>query len=541
MEKVEADVLVIGSGLAGLTAAHVLFNENKNVIVLSDGPGASPWIHAFCVPLDENDSADIYFSDTLSSGCHLNSPALARALCDDSIACFKWLEDLGIEFDRDGDRYRLLRPLGASCSRLVSCTRGAGPEIMARLNRELNGNVRIIKNSRALSLCTEEGSVSGALVYDKSANTFFIIQAKAIILASGGFCGIYPFSTNKRDSGGDGIAMAFNAGANLLDLEFVQFEPSVAVWPPAGKGLGMITTMLYEGAVLRNSKKERFMLNYPENTECVGKDVMALRIANEIRAGNGTPHGGIWFDATQVGEDKLKKVYPVYFERYANVGIDLSKEMIELAPAAHTSLGGVEIDEMCSASVPGLYACGEIAGGIHGANRIGGSAGLETLVFGRRAGYAVSKYLENDYNSRPCSEKWAKTIIGRTDGGPAHNEITEIRELMQRTIDDSLGVLREGCRLINAGNILSNLSERLENLAVDGYHEAFERLRLCNDLLTAKLLCLSALERTDSAGCHNRIDGAGRDKKPHNVVISSNKSMKASEKRGVLIRKRYIL
>jgi len=541
MEKLETDVLVIGSGLAGLTAAYVLFHQNKDVTILSDGSGASPWIHAFCVTLDENDSADIYFSDTLNSGYHLNNPVLARALCEDSIACFRWLEDLGIEFDRYGDRYRLLRPLGASCSRLVSCTRGVGPEIIARLSRELNGNVRIIKNSRALSLCTEEGNASGALVYDKSAKTFFIIQAKAIILACGGFCGIYPFSTNKPDSGGDGIAMAFNAGANLLDLEFVQFEPSVAVWPPAVKGLGMITTMLYEGAVLRNAKRERFMLKYPENTECVGKDVMAVRITNEIRAGNGTPHGGVWFDATQVGEDKLKKVYPVYFERYANVGIDLSKEMIELAPAAHTSLGGVEINEMCSTSVPGLYACGEIAGGIHGANRIGGSAGLETLVFGRRAGYAVSEYLESNCNSRSCSEKWAKTIIGRMDCESANNEITEIRKLMQKTLDDSLGVLREGCSLINAGNILSNLSERLENLAVNGYHEAFERLRLCNDLLTAKLLCLSALERTGSAGCHNRIDSAGRDEEPYNVVISSNKSMKTPEKREVLVRKRYIL
>ncbi len=539
MEKVKTDVLVIGSGLAGLTAAYVLSHENKDITILSDGSGASPWIHAFCVPLDQNDSVEAYYNDTLSSGCYLNNPVLARALCDDSIICFERLEALGIKFDRDGDQYRLLRPLGASYPRLVSCPRGAGPEIMARISGELNGNVRFLKNSRAIRLYTQEGIASGALVYDKSAESFFVIQAKAVILASGGFCGIYPFSTNKHDSGGDGIAMAFNAGANLIDLEFVQFEPSVAVWPPEVKGLGMITTMLYEGAVLRNVNNERFMLKYPENTECVGKDIMAVRIASEINAGNGTPHEGIWFDATQVGEDKLKKMYPGYFERYTNVGINLSKDMIELAAAAHTSLGGVEIDEGCSTSVPGLYACGEIAGGIHGANRIGGSAGLEVLVFGRRAGIAVSEYLKSNHPGHPYNEKWAKTIIGRTDSKSTCKEIMEMRKLLQKTLDESLGVLREERRLLDAGTTLDNLLERSENLAVKGDHEAYERLRLCNDLLTSKLLCNSALERSDSAGCHNRIDNVRKSEKPYNVVITG-KCMNTAENREVLVRKRYI-
>jgi succinate dehydrogenase/fumarate reductase flavoprotein subunit len=540
MEKVTTDVLVIGSGLAGLTAAYVISRENKDIAILSDGPGASPWIHSFCVPLDPNDSVKTYLNDTLSGGSYLSNPALASALCGDSIICFEWLEQMGIKFSRDGDKYRLFRPLGASYPRLVSCRRGAGVEIIEKITGELKGKACIFENSRALSLCTQEGNVSGALVYDKSAEAFFIIQAKAVILASGGFCGIYPFSTNKRDSGGDGIAMAFNAGADLLDLEFVQFEPSVAVWPPAVRGLGMITTMLYEGAILRNANNERFMLKYPENTECVGKDVMTVRIASEIYTGNGTGHGGIWFDATGLGKAKLKELYPSYYERYANVGIDLSREMIELAPAAHTSLGGIEIDVECSTSVPGLYACGEIAGGIHGANRMGGSAGLETLVFGRRAGFAVLEFLKNNYSERPCSEKWAKTIIGRTDCSSSDIEITQIRKNLRKIMDESLGVLREGRKLTDAKVLLDSLLERSENLAVKSDHEAFERLRLCNDLLTAKLLCLSALERTDSVGCHNRIDSVQSGDRPYNVVITGDKPMNGFDNREVLVRKRYI-
>ncbi len=539
MMKVSTDVLVIGSGLAGLSAAYVLSHGNTDITILSDGSGASPWIHAFCVPLNENDSVDTFLNDTLESGGHFNNPVLAKALCEDSLICFDELKKMGVEFDREGDGYRLIRPLSASYPRCVSSTHATGPEIAAKIRSKLS-NAHFINKSRALRLCIFEGHVSGVLAFDRLAGQFFIIQAKAVILASGGFCGIYPFSTNKIDSGGDGIAMAFDAGVDLVDMEFVQFEPSAAVWPPAVKGLGMITTMLYEGAVFRNGAGERFLLQYPENTECIGKDIMTIRIAREIESGNGTLHNGVWFDAAGVGKDRLNEVYPAYFRRYANVGIDLSKEMIELAPAPHTSLGGVEIDAWCSTSVPGLFACGEITGGIHGANRIGGNAGLETLVFGRRAGLAVSDYLRKNPCGSKCEEDWSEKVIGKTDGKSSANEIAEMRQYLQKTLEKSLGVLREGSKLLNALDVLDTILEHSEKISTRGNREAFDRLRLYNDALTGKLLCLSALERSESTGCHCRIDSKHGDEKPYNVVISGGKVADLQVEREVIIRKRYI-
>ena len=201
-----------------------------------------------------------------------------------------------------------------------------------------------------------------------------------MILATGGFGRLFPESTNSADIGGDGCAMASLAGCGLTDMEFIQFEPSAAVWPPELSGKSIITTMFYEGAVLRGGDGKRFM------DERVSKDVQSKAIAEQILKGNTTPHGGVWFDATAVPDHLWDTVYKPYLDRYLKYGIDMRKEPVEIAPAAHTTCGGVIVDENCRTGVPGLIACGEVTGGLHGANRLGGNAGLETMVFGRVAG-----------------------------------------------------------------------------------------------------------------------------------------------------------
>ena len=239
---------------------------------------------------------------------------------------------------------------------------------------------------RALELVCDGSRVIGAKCFDTNENVFYTIYARTVVLASGGFGRLFPESTNSKDIGGDGIAMAYRAGATLTDMEFIQFEPSAAVWPPQVAGKGIVTTMFYEGAVLRGKNGNRFMLDYSEAGECVPKDVQSKCIYNEMRNNGTSPHGGVWFDATKVPEEKWQGVYAPYLNRYLACGIDLRQEPVEIAPAAHTTCGGVRIDENCLCGIDGLVVCGEVAGGLHGANRLGGNAGLETMVFGRIAG-----------------------------------------------------------------------------------------------------------------------------------------------------------
>ncbi|NCB06422.1 MAG: FAD-binding protein, partial [Clostridia bacterium] len=334
----------------------------------------------------------------------MSDPSLASALCGDARTVFDELQQLGLCFNRDGEQYQALRPLGASYPRVVSIGNETGAAALKKLRELLNGQVTELAGTRAVRLLTSGGRVCGALALDQRKKEWLTLPARAVILACGGFCGVYPMSTNKRGSGGDGVAMAYEVGAKLCDMEFIQFEPSGAVWPSSLVGTSMITTLFFEGAVLRNRSGERFMLRYGEDGERVGKDVLARRIAEEIAAGQGTEHGGVYFDATGVGAERLKRDYAMYVERYGRVGIDLSAQPIELAPMPHTSLGGVRIDADGRTTVEGLFACGEVTGGLHGANRIGGSAGLETFVFGRRAGRSAAQYAKNAPEITPKTE-----------------------------------------------------------------------------------------------------------------------------------------
>lgn len=270
---------------------------------------------------------------------------MASALCEDALDVFELLRSLNLSFNREGDGYQMLRPLGASHPRVVSIGNETGVAVLKTLRKELEGRVDEWSETRALRLTTNGKQVTGALCYHRKDQSFTQVAAKTVVLACGGYCGIFPVSTNKRDSGGDGVAMAYEAGVRMCDMEFIQFEPSAALWPAALIGTSMITTLLFEGAVLRNREGERFMLRYGPEGEKVGKDVMARRIAEEVAAGHGTKHGGVYFDATAVGRERLESGYAMYVERYRAVGIDLASEWIELGPAPHTSLGGVQMDE----------------------------------------------------------------------------------------------------------------------------------------------------------------------------------------------------
>lgn len=515
-------VLIVGKGLTGLVAAWQLLEkageEQPEIEIISDGSGASPYVHGFNVPLHPQDSVDIFKKDTMEGGYGLSDPKLAACLCEDSEDMPKLLEQLQVFLEKKDGEYKLLKPLGSTWPRVTGSGNHTGAEIMNRLNHILRENpkVRFTSSARVLRLDVQDGKVQGAILWDRKKKQLEYRQADAILLACGGFCGIYPFSTNTSDSGGDGIAMAYEAGAMLTDMEFVQFEPSVALYPEGVRGKGVITTMFYEGAVLRNGKNERFMKQEGDDGpgECVSKDILAKAIYKETQEGSPTKHGGVYFDATGVGAKKLMESYDSYVDRYKNVGVDITKEPFEIAPGAHTSLGGIVVNTDCETNVAGLFAAGEIIGGLHGANRVGGNAGLETLVFGKRAAAGMYSYLQKleKEGKETClnfNKNKIQTLLHEDGLTIDIEELQHIREKMESLLQDNLFVIRNEEDLKKAVVCLEELEAHVKTCSCR--ENSFEKIRLENDLICASLLAKAALARTESVGCHVRKDSDGGD------------------------------
>lgn len=527
-------IIIVGTGLSGLMGACQIAgplsqwdsgNKKIEVEIIGDGSGASPYVHGFNIPLHKNDSIEAFTEDTMNSGYHLSRKELVRTLCKDSVLLLKDLETMGISLEKKDGEYVLLKPLGSSWPRVTGSGNHTGAEIMAVLRRYLKEceEVTFTEHARVLRLDVRKNRVCGVILWNKETEWMEYRRADAVLLASGGFCGIYPFSTNSTDIGGDGIAMAYEAGLPLTDMEFIQFEPSVALYPEKVRGKGMITTMFYEGAVLRNGKMERFMKTGKKDGpgECVGKDVLAKAIYKEMTHGTPTEHGGVYFDATGVGREKLKKSYPAYMERYEQAGMDISRESFEIAPGPHTSLGGICITPDGSTEIHGIFAAGEITGGIHGANRVGGNAGLETLVYGKRAGKSICTYLDAMKEVKAVTfDIQAQKLLdwaNQTDGTPISEETIKVyRTSMQEILQNDLYIERNGNDLAKAIRQLDAMQKEVRQSAC---REApFEKIRLENDLICASLLAHSAYTRTESTGCHMRTDSTS-DPYPYHIIL----------------------
>ena len=361
------DVLVIGGGLAGWRAAQAAARAGCSVRLVANGAGNSPEIHALNCPVHPEDSVERFIEDTMRSGKGANDRALVETLCRESVA----LKD-EFPFDREPDGgYKLLHTLGASVPRCVSIGHAIGEYALREIRRELAGKVEVV-----------EGRVT----------KIDFTEARSVVLATGGWCGKYPFTTNPPYLRGDGIELAKALGAAVRDMDVVQYEPTVALAPPRLRGIPVITTMLFEGATFRNAAGEEFLRD-----KHVNKDEMAAAVLSEIAAGRGID-GGVWYDATGVPSEVMAERYGATYARYAAADVDISKTPMLVAPAPHTSLGGVVIDVKCrvlrpdGSPIPGLFAAGEVTGGVHGANRLGGNAGTEVLVFGRIAGNSAAVF-----------------------------------------------------------------------------------------------------------------------------------------------------
>ena len=536
------NMVIVGAGLAGLIAAREISkNEACNIKIINEGSGASPYVHGLNIPLDERDSVEVFKDDTYKSGHYLSYPELVDILCEGSFDVLNLFDEYDIPINKTDKGYDLLKPLGSTFPRVVSSGSSTGKRLLHCLNKELAGNVKVefINNNRALKIIKKDETAVAVLTYDLKRQEFDLIYYDCIILAAGGLCGIYPFSTNTADIGGDGIAMAYDAGIDLVDMEFIQFEPSVAPYPLELKGKGVITTMFYNGAILKNNKGERFMEKVSGDAEKVNKDILSKEIYKEVQKGNGTVHGGVYFDATGVRKETMYKQYSSYVLRYKDVGIDITSDMFEITPGPHTSLGGVKIDAQCRTSIDNIFAAGEIIGGLHGANRIGGNAGLETMVFGRQCGMSAAKHKpQNDIDV-----KKPKLLLPDISGRLSEQELFISRKKMEDILSTSLNVIRNRENLKHAkaklkellgfaqGQMIEmNLCDMKELLSNKGESKLYyNRLRLINDITCAYLLAVSAYERKESVGCHT-MDSIGDEEEKYHVVIRKGKDGPIAEK-----------
>ena len=384
------DLLVIGGGLAGWRAAEAAVKAGASVTLVANGSGNSPDIHAINVPVRADDSIELFIDDTLTSGGGACDPALVETLCRESV---KLLDEFPFDRNPDGS-YKTIQPLGCSVPRCVSIDHKIGAWALAKVKRELSEKMevipgRVVRLIQNYSLFTIHYSLG-----DDDAS----VVGRSVVIATGGWCGKYEFSDNPPELRGDGIALAQSLGAAVRDMDAVQYEPTVALAPARLRGIPVITTMLHEGATFRNRLGEEFLPDKHANKDAISRAILA-----EIGAGRGVDGGsgaqppvdvGIWYDATGVPREILETRYADTVRRYAACGIDITREPMLVAPAPHTSLGGVVIDARCrvlrpdGTPIPGLFAAGEVTGGVHGRNRLGGNAGTEVLVFGRIAGRA---------------------------------------------------------------------------------------------------------------------------------------------------------
>ncbi|MDQ0288617.1 carbohydrate-binding family 9-like protein [Oligosphaera ethanolica] len=389
MDKPQScDVLVVGAGLAGLNAAAEIREKQPGmrVLVVDAGGCASTEVMGFSAPVNPPDSPDMLYFDILRAGGGYSAAALARVLADRSLPELRRLERMGLVFDRCADgSYDMVNALGSSHPRVVHQATTTGRQAMELL-------ATAVTPLRVSKLLLADGRIAGVLTDAGEA-----IAAKAVVLAGGGFAGLWQFSTWSKTLCGDCLCLAQDAGAELIDLGFVQFEPTVTVYPEALRGFSVLTAVLNEGARLLNCQGESIL---PAAGPLPRKSDLARIIMREIEAGNACAHGGIRFDYTQVDEAAFARKYPAYHAKYRRFAPSLAELGQEVVPAAHTTLGGIRVTPDCATAVPGLFAAGEAMGGLHGADRVGGNAGLEVFVFGRIAGASAAAYAARSSQAR---------------------------------------------------------------------------------------------------------------------------------------------
>ena len=511
---VYTDILVIGSGIAGLRSAVAAAEKGVSAIIVSKGPCASPEIMGFNAPVLPGDSVQQYFDDLEVSGYGINNSRLAKVLSERVLPEVDWLESIGVDFDRREDGcYSAIHVLGTKYPRLIRSGVSSGVTEMNALRRKCEElNIETHMPVDILELLYTDDRVIGAYGVDGKTGALVRYIAKAVILATGGCGAIQSFTTYPDAIIGDGYAMAYQCGASLTDMEFQQFEPCCFVYPPEIKGKVIATTLLRHGAQLLNGQGHDFMADYGLTRENSQKGSLSRAMVAEVRSGRGTPHGGIYYNLTMFDEDFLYKDHAIFTRPAVAAGMDLTKQMPEMMPAAHTNLGGVVIDEGCRTELPGLYACGEVIGGLHGGNRLGGCAGAETVIFGHLAGESAAEYVKADTRSPSAAEvdeAWTahKAKLDKLFASEKSCDAKDIRVRLGQCLSNNMGILRNEQSIKAADDMVEQLKlELTRGAGAADAKQAAECIHAEHVLLIAKMQIKASMLRKESRGVYFRED-----------------------------------
>ena len=564
-EHHEFDVLIIGAGGAGLRAAIEAKQRGLKVgiitksllgkahTVMAEGGMAAAMGNVY-----EEDNWMVHFRDTMRGGKYLNNYRMAELHAKESPDRVWELEQWGALFDRTKDGKILQRDFGGHrYARLAHVGDRTGLELIRTLQQKVvSMGTDVFMECKVLRLLhDQDGKIAGAVAYWRASGEFVTFSAKAVVLATGGVGKSWKFTSNSWEGTGDGHAMAMWAGAELIDMECIQFHPTGMVWPLSVRGILVTEGVRGDGGVLRNSEGERFMFNYVADMfrsetaeteeegdrwyedhaagrrppELLPRDEVARAINTEVKAGRGSPHGGVYLDiASRRPAEFIRRRLPSMYHQFMELaGVDITREAMEIGPTCHYIMGGVKVDaDTAATKVPGLFAAGEVAGGMHGANRLGGNSLSDLIVFGRRAGMGAADYIEGLQGSATLNQGEVDAAIAealapfnRENGENPYDIQRDLQEMMQANV----GIIRTGSEVEAAIETLENFTERVQNIALKGGRQYNPGWNLATDLpsmlTVSKCTARGARDRKESRGGHTREDFPGTDEQLSKVNI----------------------
>ncbi len=549
-ETREHDVLIIGAGGAGLRAAIEALAHGASVgVVCKSLLGkahtvmAEGGIAAAMANVDAADGWQPHFRDTMRGGKFLNNWRMAQLHAQESPDRVRELEQWGALFDRTESGAILQRAFGGhTYKRLCHVGDRTGLEMIRTLqDRGVQLGFDVYMECTVTRLLTDGGRIAGAFAYWRENGRFIVFKAKSIVIATGGIGKAWPVTSNSWECTGDGMTLAYEAGAELMDMEFVQFHPTGMVWPPGVQGLLVTEAVRGEGGILRNKLGERFMEKYdPKRMELSTRDVVARSIYTEVKEGRGTEHGGAYLDISHKPAEYVKKKLPSMYHQFKELAdVDITKGPMEVGPTCHYVMGGIRVEaETAQSTMPGLFAAGEAAAGLHGANRLGGNSLSDLLVFGRRAGEAAAEHAKQVSSpglSLAQIEEAEKELLAPFSNTGSETPYAVQRDL-QKVMQSLVGIFRTDEDLKKAFAELEELKARAAKASVEGsrlFNPGWHLTRELNSMLTiSEAVALSALARTESRGAHSRIDFPNYDpvwEKKHNVIVREDGKMARRE------------
>jgi succinate dehydrogenase / fumarate reductase flavoprotein subunit len=550
------DVLIVGAGGAGLRAAIEAAKSGvsvglicKSLLGKAHTVMAEGGMAAALANVDDRDSWKVHFADTMRGGQYVNNWRMAELHAREAPERVRELEAYGAVFDRTPDGRILQRNFGGHrYPRLAHVGDRTGLELIRTLqDHTIHLGVTVHMEHTVIELLLDEGRAAGVVAYDRERGRFHLFSAKAVVLATGGVGRAYQITSNSWEGTGDGHALAYRAGAELIDMEFIQFHPTGMVWPPSVKGILVTEGVRGEGGILKNSEGRRFMFddipdNYKPQTasdpdegwrytqgdksarrppELLTRDHVARCINREVKAGRGSPHGGVFLDIAWIeekrkdAEEHIKRKLPSMYHQFKELAdLDITKEPMEVGPTTHYIMGGIRVDaDTQESSIPGLFAAGECAAGINGANRLGGNSLSDLIVFGKRAGeYAAAAARERAAArlDEQAAERAMRASVEPFDRGGAGENPYAVQADLQQTMQALVGIVRTEAEMVEALRHLDLLRERASRAGVAGHREFNAGWHTCLDLQNlldvSEAITRSAIERRESRGGHFRED-----------------------------------